>query len=482
MNESSKDHSMGIDRPDYSVRWPGDVASSGTPSIVNCRFDNLQGRWSRRSIITGGLLSLAGLITGCGGGGGSDNSYSTTDQAQGPGQEWYPAHAGQITSVSLSSDGTKLISGSLDGTAKVWNTSSGALLLTNTRATSTHSPAGYVAAMSPDGKHFAAGGSDALVTVCDASLGDVIFNLNDHNATVTCIAFSPDSSQIVSGDANGVIYVCSTATGSLVQEYTQHTAQISSVAFSPDGSNVLSSSMDGTARIWKAATGATLLTISLPDNDLGQPAVSSFGKAVYSADGTEVAAYFLSGQVNVFCWNASTGKQLWISGIDGSCNLAANPNNSDFAYSTPGEMEFATTVDANLTYYMLKDPVEGAAPGFGEPASVTAIAFSPDGANLIEGSQSGALLTRNLSSADWVMFFSDTSLPKQTYNWVNGSSAGAGLTPSSWGGASSAQRAQWCVCDVTCTCNQVCTCNQICTCHTESPCSVVIIDVPALKR
>jgi hypothetical protein len=73
-------------------------------------------------------------------------------------------HTGQVRSVSWSPDGTRLATGSLDGTAKVWDAAGGRELLT----LKVH--AGEVSvSWSPDGMRLATGSEDGTAKVWDAA-------------------------------------------------------------------------------------------------------------------------------------------------------------------------------------------------------------------------------------------------------------------------------------------------------------------------
>jgi WD40 repeat protein len=86
------------------------------------------------------------------------------------GSRWLQVHALGVVSGAFSADGTRLATGSLDGTARVWDTSTADLIFT-----SPVEPSDVQAvAFSPDGSRVTAVYSDGRVIVYPISLGDTI--------------------------------------------------------------------------------------------------------------------------------------------------------------------------------------------------------------------------------------------------------------------------------------------------------------------
>jgi hypothetical protein len=116
-------------------------------------------------------------------------------------QRTFRGHTDVISSVAISADGTRIVSGSLDRTVKVWDVQSGKDILT----LKGHTGNVFSVAISPDGKRIVSGGADSVrgkpgeVKVWDAQSGRDTLALKDHTGTVLSVAFSADGRRIVSG-------------------------------------------------------------------------------------------------------------------------------------------------------------------------------------------------------------------------------------------------------------------------------------------
>jgi WD40 repeat protein len=102
-------------------------------------------------------------------------------------------HDSPVAAVSFNADGTKLGTGSYDGTARVWELPSGREL-----ERASHSGGAEVVAFSPDGNRFAAGGIEGSVSVSEMRRADrpVAF---DFPGDVRSVAFSPDGKRFAIG-------------------------------------------------------------------------------------------------------------------------------------------------------------------------------------------------------------------------------------------------------------------------------------------
>jgi WD40 repeat protein len=92
----------------------------------------------------------------------------------------------------------RIVTGSYDQTAKVWDARSAALALTLTG----HTGPVVSAAFSPDGSRMVTASFDQTAKVWDARSGAEALSLKGQTESVLSAAFSPDGSRIVTASGN----------------------------------------------------------------------------------------------------------------------------------------------------------------------------------------------------------------------------------------------------------------------------------------
>jgi WD40 repeat protein len=107
-------------------------------------------------------------------------------------------------------------------------------------------------AFSPDGRRIVSGSVDGTVRVWYGSSGQQISILKGHEDWVYSVAFSPDGRRIVSGSGDKTVRVWDGSSGQQISILKGHEGWVGSVAFSPDGRRIVSGSGDGTVRVWDA--------------------------------------------------------------------------------------------------------------------------------------------------------------------------------------------------------------------------------------
>ena len=171
----------------------------------------------------------------------------------------WQAHTDVVSTLAFSPDGSILASGSWDGTLKLWNLPSGALLWRGR-----HTNSISCLAFSPDGRLLASSGRDATVQFWDAHNGTNL-QILPHPGSVYRVTWSPDGGLLASGDFAGSIrlwQVQKTAPARCVQTIEGHTDRVLGLAFAPDGRTLASGSWDRTVKLWEVVNGRLLQTLS----------------------------------------------------------------------------------------------------------------------------------------------------------------------------------------------------------------------------
>jgi WD40 repeat protein/energy-coupling factor transporter ATP-binding protein EcfA2 len=358
-------------------------------------------------------------------------------------------HDDPVTALAFSPDARWVLSGSSGafeaGNVKLWDTArSGpsklASFLKNHRAPVT------TAAFSADGRWLATGGADRKVVLWALGNGGPFspVNLFGHDGPVSALAFSPDARWLVSGSADGSARLWSLPAAAAVgaqarvlraadqgpihalafspdgarlvtagegavaalwdlraadlaarpQLLRGHEGPIYAVAFSPDGARLASGGFDASARLWDLASAdpATRAELRLGlerdrARELGgfaQPA-AALG---FSADGQRLIAADQAGQAQAWSLRvdqdagqlrAPAGERAGLVALspDGRTLASAGPRGirlDDLAHALPAR---------TLAAYS---------------ATVSALAFSPDGARLAVGYADGRAQLHSLAS------------------------------------------------------------------------------------
>ncbi len=162
-------------------------------------------------------------------------------------------HGNGIKDATFNADGTRVVSGSMDNTLRIWNAWNGRQLLQVDFASGVNS-----VAYGPDDALIAAGLTNGEIHLLDAESGDEIAAFKEHTSAIDHLAFSPDGRWLASASRDTTLNLWDLQSLSLSRVLEGHVGQITDLAFSADGSLLASSSKDATVRLWDPATGAVL--------------------------------------------------------------------------------------------------------------------------------------------------------------------------------------------------------------------------------
>jgi WD40 repeat protein/tRNA A-37 threonylcarbamoyl transferase component Bud32 len=242
-------------------------------------------------------------------------------------------HTREVWGVAFSPDGERLVSAcgdhvrrDLPGEVILWEAATGKKLLTLA------SPAGGIHGVTfrPDGRRLASAGYDRTVRIWDASSGKECRALSGHTAELWGVAYSPDGKLLASAGFDKAVRLWDADSGAAVRTLEGHTDVVWGVAFSPDGQRLASTSDDLTVRVWDVASGQEV-------HVLRGHTVSPYG-AAFSPDGRRLAS--ASGHRwqprhwgEVIVWDAETGKRLTAvpSPTSGFFGVAFSPDGKHLA-------------------------------------------------------------------------------------------------------------------------------------------------------
>jgi telomerase protein component 1 len=190
-------------------------------------------------------------------------------------------HRADVAAVALSDDGRCGISGSMDGTFRVWRLPVGVC----ERVVTAH-PAGINGvAMTPDGAVAATAGADGLVKFWRVETGDCIVTLTAEPIGCLCVALTADASLACTGGLDGTIGVWDVKTGERLHALRGHFGPVSSLALSADGGTLVSGSWDCAVRVWSTDDWSQRACLLGHDVPVQGVSVDASGSVVASCSG-----------------------------------------------------------------------------------------------------------------------------------------------------------------------------------------------------
>ena len=168
-------------------------------------------------------------------------------------------HSHFISDVTLSSDGQYCLSGSWDGTLRLWDLTTGE----TTRRFMSHTKDVLSVAFSVDNRQIVSGSRDKSIKLWN-TIGECKLTLDEAHADwVSAVRFSPSPENpiFVSAGWDKTVKVWSLATFKLRSDLVGHTGYLNAVTVSPDGSLCASGGKDGIGMLWDLNEGKRLYSL-----------------------------------------------------------------------------------------------------------------------------------------------------------------------------------------------------------------------------
>jgi WD40 repeat protein/serine/threonine protein kinase len=206
-------------------------------------------------------------------------------------------HAKWILAAAFSPDGETFLTGSLDQTAQVWLTDTGQPVGESLQ----HGGGVYCVAYHPTNPNLVlTGGADRIARLWDVGAEKPIVKKRlQHDDAVWVVAFSHDGKMILTASTDKTAWLCETETENAPRRLVGHQGPINAAAFSPDGLSVITASSDETARLWDTSSGKETHSL-VHESAVTAAAFSPNGELILTGSKDQTARL----------WDRATGKRI----------------------------------------------------------------------------------------------------------------------------------------------------------------------------
>jgi WD40 repeat protein len=359
--------------PDFAASPQPTVGASPQPAAISV-FQDARAADSGLAVFAGHDDSVyaaafspdgLGIVTGS-----NDGTARLWDARTGVELAVLRGHQGPVFAVAYSPDGRRVVTASADQTARIWDVATGTPLKT----LEGHGDSVNSAAYSPDGARIVTSSDDHGVRIWDAHTGAALAVLVGHTDRVSGAAWSADGTRIVSASDDKSVRLWDADSGRTLGVFTGHAGYVYTAAFSPDGTRIVSASDDKTVRVWDAATGRELAAFRHEDR---------LYSAAFSPDGARLVTASLDKTATI--WDARTGAKLRVLSGHGSFVYSA-------AYSPDGRQIVTASADKTARTWDARVGGELASLS-GHDGYVYSAVYAPDGAHIVTASDDKTVRT-----------------------------------------------------------------------------------------
>jgi WD40 repeat protein len=308
---------------------------------------------------------------------GTCSSYQGLAPGQASGSLWdlsngslirrFQRHTRTVSSVAFSQNGSKMVTASYDGTARIWNMPGAAPSLAG------HNRAIIAVAGSADLARVATLHKDNQANVWGGIDGALLRTFSGRTGQIRCAALSSTGTLFVTGE-DTTAKLWDLGSSQPIRLFEGHLGAINSVTLSSDTTKLLTAGNDGWAILWRISDGAALQTYFGRDSRIYATAMTPDAGLVVTGGSSSTA----------HVWNALTGQRYrTFTGHTSSvlCVAISNDGSTLLTGSADKTAKLWNAISGALLHTFT---------GYTSP--VVSVAFSPDGSGVLTASGTSVTL------------------------------------------------------------------------------------------
>jgi WD40 repeat protein/serine/threonine protein kinase len=288
----------------------------------------------------------------------------------------FEGHTSWVHAVALTSDGRCAISGSGDGTLRVWDLEGNR----SARSLARHTGPIKAVAITPDGRRAVSASSDHTLRVWDLESGRSLRTLRGHSNPVSHITITSQGCRAISASSGRTLRVWDLQSGRSVRRLVAHAKPVNALTVTPDGRHAITASSDQTLRVWDLESGHLVRTLEGHSDSVNAVVVRPDGRCAISA----------SADHTLRVWDLENGRLVrTLEGHSDSVNAVVLTPDGHYSISASADRTLRVwDLDRGRSVHTLE----------GHTNSVTAVVLSPDGRRAISGSADHTLRVWDLKT------------------------------------------------------------------------------------
>jgi len=210
-------------------------------------------------------------------------------------------HKLPVTAVAMTGDGTWAVSGSIDNSLFRWDLRNNTI---STRCYASGLGSVFSVAISADGNFACAGYQNGSLVLWDIRTGEMIHQYTGHDGAVVAVAMNADATRAITGSHDRTVRYWNLNKGELIHGLAGHQGPVHSVSLHKSDFAV-SSSADGSLRVWDLISGETRRVIQVSNISAPVPIRS----VTLDSSGQHAISGSYAGAIQI--WRLSDGEKVY---------------------------------------------------------------------------------------------------------------------------------------------------------------------------